>query len=86
MSELDLTPATAPVISREAMRSFVDGVGDPNPVHTDPEFAAKAGLPDVVVQAPRFRCHSPRSHAGHGRRPRGCDRDIGAAFRLRFGR
>lgn len=33
------------------MRSFVDGVGDPNPVHTDPEFAAKAGLPDVVVQA-----------------------------------
>ncbi len=51
MSELDLSPVTAPAVTPEAMRSFVDGVSDPNPVHTDPEFAATAGLPDVVVQA-----------------------------------
>ncbi|WP_420435502.1 MaoC family dehydratase [Candidatus Poriferisodalis sp.] len=50
-SDLELTPTTAPAVTPEAMRSFVDGVSDPNPVHTDPEFAAKAGLPDVVVQA-----------------------------------
>ena len=50
-SELELAPTTAPAVTPEAMRSFVDGVSDPNPVHTDPEFAAKAGLPDVVVQA-----------------------------------
>ncbi|MCY4515881.1 MAG: MaoC family dehydratase [Acidimicrobiaceae bacterium] len=50
-SDLEWTPSTAPAVTSEAMRSFVDGVSDPNPVHTDPEFAAKAGLPDVVVQA-----------------------------------
>ncbi|WP_420443365.1 MaoC family dehydratase [Candidatus Poriferisodalis sp.] len=51
MTDFEFTQAPAPTITREAMRSFVDGVGDANPVHTDPEFAAKAGLPDVVVQA-----------------------------------
>ena len=50
-SDLELTPSTAPAVTPEAMRSFVDGVGDPNPVHTDPEFAARAELPNVVVQA-----------------------------------
>ena len=51
MSEPEFAPVTAAAVTREAMRSFVEGVRDPNPVHTDPEFAAAAGLPDVVVQA-----------------------------------
>lgn len=51
MSEFEFTPVTASTITREAMRKFVDGVRDENPVHTDPQFAAAAGLPDVVMQA-----------------------------------
>ena len=51
MRDFDFAEATATAITRDAMRNFVEGVHDPNPVHTDTEFAAAAGLPDVVVQA-----------------------------------
>ncbi|HEC08153.1 MAG TPA: acyl dehydratase [Acidimicrobiales bacterium] len=39
-------------ISRRSVALFGDAVGDHNPVHFDPEFARRAGLPDTVVHGP----------------------------------
>lgn len=52
MSRIELQPASARPIEREHVASYGDAVGDHNPVHFDPEFAASAGLPDTVVHGP----------------------------------
>ena len=30
-------------------RRYAEASGDPNPIHTDPDFAEKAGLPGVIL-------------------------------------
>jgi acyl dehydratase len=52
MSEIAFSTATAAPIGRDAVAAYGDAVGDHNPVHFDPEFAARAGLPDTVVHGP----------------------------------
>ncbi|WP_420626910.1 MaoC family dehydratase [Candidatus Poriferisodalis sp.] len=47
-----MTPSTAPAVTPRGHAQLRRRLWViPNPVHTDPEFAARAGLPDVVVQA-----------------------------------
>lgn len=36
-------------ITREQVRDYAEASGDHNPIHLDPEFAKKAGLPDVIA-------------------------------------
>ncbi|MEL7207814.1 MAG: MaoC family dehydratase [Actinomycetota bacterium] len=52
MSGFELVEATAAAIGRDAVAAYGDAVGDHNPVHFDPAFAAAAGLPDTVVHGP----------------------------------
>lgn len=52
MSDITISPASAAPITRDAVAAYGDAVGDHNPVHFDPEFAAAAGLPDTVVHGP----------------------------------
>ncbi|MEM7095848.1 MAG: MaoC family dehydratase [Actinomycetota bacterium] len=52
MSRIELHDATARSIDRDHVASYGDAVGDHNPVHFDPAFAASAGLPDTVVHGP----------------------------------
>lgn len=49
---LPLHQGSARAITRDAVQQYGDAVGDHNPVHFDPEFAASAGLPDTVVHGP----------------------------------
>lgn len=36
-------------IDREQLARYAEASGDTNPLHLDPEFARKAGFPDVIV-------------------------------------
>ena len=36
-------------IDREMLARYAEASGDSNPLHLDPEFARKAGFPDVIV-------------------------------------
>ncbi len=36
-------------IDREMLARYAEASGDTNPLHLDPEFARKAGFPDVIV-------------------------------------
>jgi acyl dehydratase len=36
-------------VGREKIREFADAVGEPSPVHRDPEAARAAGYPDVIA-------------------------------------
>jgi acyl dehydratase len=48
----EIQPATTQPVTRERVAAYGDAVGDHNPVHFDPGFAATAGLPDTVVHGP----------------------------------
>lgn len=52
MTRIEVTAATTRSIERDHVAAFGDAVGDRNPVHFDPAFAASAGLPDTVVHGP----------------------------------
>ena len=41
--ELKVTP------DAELPKRYAEASGDPNPIHTDPEFAKSAGLPGVIL-------------------------------------
>jgi len=50
MTELKAT--TLAPITRDQVQQYGEAVGDFNPIHFDPDFARKAGLPDTVVHGP----------------------------------
>jgi acyl dehydratase len=57
LPELRVTP-DAGLTKRYAAAS-----GDPNPIHTDPEFAAKVGLPGVILHGLWTMAQVARAHS-----------------------
>jgi len=52
MSTTQLRTTSSSPVTRDAVQSYGDAVGDHNPVHFDRAFAAAAGFPDTVVHGP----------------------------------
>jgi acyl dehydratase len=48
----ELAPTTVAPTTRDQVQQYGEAVGDFNPIHFDPDFARKAGLPDTVVHGP----------------------------------
>ena len=48
----ELASMTLAPITRDQVQQYGEAVGDFNPIHFDPDFARKAGLPDTVVHGP----------------------------------
>jgi acyl dehydratase len=44
-----LPPLQLPPVTRSTLALYADASGDPNPVHTDIDFARAAGMPDVFA-------------------------------------
>lgn len=61
---------TWPGASRERIAVFSEGTEDPNPIHVDKEFAARAGFSEVLQQGPMTTTHFARlleERVGRGR-------------------
>jgi acyl dehydratase len=44
-----LPPLQLPPVTRSTLALYADASGDPNPIHTDVDFARAAGMPDVFA-------------------------------------
>lgn len=55
-----LFDATVPGADRARLADFSLGTEDPNPIHTDDEFAKAAGFPSVLQQGPMTTAHFAR--------------------------
>ncbi len=55
-----LLDATVPGAGRAQLADFSAGTEDPNPIHTDEEFAKAAGFPTVLQQGPMTTAHFAR--------------------------
>jgi acyl dehydratase len=44
-------------------KRYAEASGDPNPIHTDPEFAAKVGLPGVILHGLWTMAQVARAHS-----------------------
>src|SRR4051794_32422454 len=57
LPELRVTP------DAELTKRYAAASGDPNPIHTDPEFAAKVGLPGVILHGLWTMAQVARAHS-----------------------
>ena len=55
-----LFEVTVPGAGRAQFADFSAGTEDPNPIHTDEEFARAAGFPTVLQQGPMTTAHFAR--------------------------
>ena len=55
-----LFDATVPGANLARLADFSAGTEDPNPIHTDEEFAKAAGFPTVLQQGPMTTAHFAR--------------------------
>ena len=55
-----LFDATVPGADRARLADFSLGTEDPNPIHTDEDFAKAAGFPSVLQQGPMTTAHFAR--------------------------
>ena len=57
LPELRVTP------DADLTKRYAAASGDPNPIHTDPEFAAKVGLPGVILHGLWTMAQVARAHS-----------------------
>jgi len=57
LPELHITP------DADLTKRYAAASGDPNPIHTDPEFAAKVGLPGVILHGLWTMAQVARAHS-----------------------
>jgi acyl dehydratase len=51
-------------------KRYAEASGDPNPIHTDPEFAKNVGLPGVILHGLWSRAQVARAHTDAAGDPR----------------